>query len=287
MSRLEHATPSSTADAVAVDGLDDEAIVTHMIATIDAAGISDQPYEHAFVEGIFPEAFYAAVEAAFPAPDDSGGPAMRRVAERRTQQDDYSDRRLTVEVGALPPDHLAALPVALRQAHRVMTNGRLAQYLIRHFGRTLGPVLSALVARAGIKGDRIRFDLEKSCEIIYDGTGFELLPHTDGNKKLVTSLIYVPGPGAPESLGTHLYRLRPGAAVPAGAATGHSYLDWEQTVDVGEVPYRRNCMLVFARSAASLHGVPRVEGSHPRRLIQTSVMHSGSVRYRSLDDQDG
>ena len=147
-----------------------------------------------------------------------------------------------------------------------MIHPALAQYVLQYFSRALAPVLHALVARRGGAGG---LDVRRSCEMIYDGTGFELRPHTDGNKKLVTSLVYIAGPEAPEALGTHLYGVRPGVETPAAVLSGGAYLDWADSIDHGAVPYRANCMLIFPRTSRSLHGVPVVESTYPRRLIQT------------------
>ena len=257
----------------------DGAIVAHVVAAIRAAAVRTEPFTHAYVENVFPDAFYAALAAVFPEPGGAASEALARVADRRHQRDAYSDRRLTVDAAALPEEQRATLPAPVRQVVRVMTDPRLVQFQVGHFSRILGPIMRAFLDRAKIDPAVARFDVERSCELIYDATGFELKPHTDGNRKLVTSLVYVPGPGAPESLGTHLYTPRPGMVLSKDAARGGLFLDWADAVDCGHVPYRANCMLIFPRTATSLHGVPPVEGAHPRRLIQSSILHGGFVRF--------
>ncbi|EDP63324.1 hypothetical protein BAL199_28420 [alpha proteobacterium BAL199] len=249
-----------------------------MLRAIAAAPTRTDPFDHAYVENVFPEAFYAELEAVFPAPGNATAAVMTRTADRWAEREGYSDRRLTIDTAALPAEQLGALPPPIRQAHRVMTHPTLAQYLIQHFASALTPVLHALLTRAGAADGAGGLDVRRSCEMIYDATGFELRPHTDGNKKLVTALIYIAGADAPETLGTHLYGIKPDVEVPAAVLKGGAYLDWDDAIDHGAVPYRRNCMLMFPRTPRSLHGVPVVEGEYPRRLIQASFLHGGIVR---------
>jgi hypothetical protein len=256
----------------------DGAILAHMLQAIAATPIRTDPFDHAYVENVFPEAFYGELDAVFPAPGNDAAAVMTRTADRWAEREGYSERRLTIDTASLPAERLKALPPPIRQAHRVMTHPALAQHLIQHFSSTLAPVLHALLARAGAADGTGGLDVRRSCEMIYDATGFELRPHTDGNKKLVTALIYIAGVDAPESLGTHLYGIRPGVEAPEAVLRGGAYLDWDDAVDHGAVPYRRNCMLMFPRTPRSLHGVPVVEGDYPRRLIQASFLHSGVVR---------
>lgn len=257
--------------------LPDRTIVAHMLKAIEAAPVRTDPFDHAYVENVFPEPFYAELEAVFPVPGNDTASIMTRVSDRWAGRQGYSDRRLTIDTAALSGETLALLPPAIRQAHRVMTHPALAQYLIQHFSSALAPVLHALMTSKGVAGGAGGLDVRRSCEMIYDGTGFELRPHTDGNKKLVTSLIYIAGAEAPEALGTHLYGIRPEVDAPAAVLTGAAYLDWADAVDHGAVPYRANCMLVFPRTPRSLHGVPPVETAYPRRLIQTSYLHGGVI----------
>lgn len=259
--------------APSVGGFSDEAIVDHMIAAIERTPERYEPFRHSYVEGVFPDGFYDAVDAAFPSPDAG----MTVVAERRVVRDGYSKRRMTLSVAGMPEQELAAQPIALQQVKRVTTHPRLAQFLLGRFSSTLAPYLRAFHEDSGDTRNEHNVFIQRACELNYDATGFELRPHTDGNRKLVTFLIYFPTPDAPESLGTHIYGTRPGAEVSEDVRCGRLMMQWQDAVDFGAVPYRRNAMLLFPRTNESLHGVPTVECEHPRRAIQAAVIFGGLI----------
>ena len=62
--------------------LSDRAIVAHMLRAIEATPIRTDPFDHAYVENVFPAPFYAALEAVFPAPGNPTAAIMTRVADR-------------------------------------------------------------------------------------------------------------------------------------------------------------------------------------------------------------
>lgn len=108
-------------------------------------------------------------------------------------------------------------------------------------------------------------------EYLDDRTGYELLPHTDVPQKLVTLLLYLAEDDADSDLGTALYRPRSGRKLGNSTPTSRHYAP-DDMLEVYRVPYRPNRALVFAPTANSLHGVPRVDDpTHPRRLLQCQI----------------
>ena len=114
-------------------------------------------------------------------------------------------------------------------------------------------------------------------EVIYDHTGFNLAPHTDGQAKVVTGLLYFPYPGDPEHMGTHIYTARnPDALLPIHLS-GVKALTASEAVHCGYAPYRPNTMLLFARTERSFHGVPVSASVNARRVVQSAINFTGAV----------
>lgn len=106
-------------------------------------------------------------------------------------------------------------------------------------------------------------------DVIVDGTGFALLPHTDAELKVGSALIYFADPGDPSEHGTRLYRpLQPGAE----CRTGKGFYRFELFAEEVVVPYRPNTAVLFARTPTSFHGVEASTSAIPRRVIQVSLM---------------
>lgn len=227
-------------------------------AALNQGALQMEPFAHMVVTSPFREAYVQALLAEYPS-EDGMGQVSGRIPGRR-----YSDRRLSRILPQPDDDEIAGLPASQRQLSRILRAPHVVNHLVRVFpNRTRENLLRA--ARA-LETDTL--NVKVSIELIHDRSGFELRPHTDGGIKLVTGLVYLAEPGDPESLGTRIYRPKD----PEFADSGNGSFSTDEMDEVATIPYRRNTMLLFARTNRSFHGVAADSSGVARRLIQFSVM---------------
>lgn len=228
------------------------------IDRIRGAKVEKEPFEHAVIDGFLEPDLFAALRRTYP---DSA--EMTDVKARRAIENDlYVDGRRF-----LSADDLASAIDAesgIRPFARLLELVRSPAYSAAFVERFAGTV-----ARELARHRRDALTAKVIVEVIVDGTGFALHPHTDGDLKIGSALIYFADPGDPSEHGTRLYRpLRPGLK----CRTGQSFYRFESFAEADVVPYRPNTAFLFARTSTSFHGVAASTSVIPRRLIQVSVM---------------
>ncbi|MEQ8814630.1 MAG: hypothetical protein RLO51_11760 [Thalassobaculum sp.] len=226
------------------------------IERIRGGKVINDPFPHAVIDGFLHPDLFGAMRRSFPDPG-----SMQDIRKRRAAIG-YSDQRLfqtADDLATVVDDHTG----------------------IRPFARLLGLVRSEAFTRALIElfADTVRAQLERqsgdvrlrtpNIDVICDRSGFALPPHTDGNAKLVTALVYLADPGDPAEHGTRLYRPKnPDMRCETGAA-GYPFEDF---TEVAVAPYRPNTAVLFARSPISFHGVASSGSEIPRRILQIPLV---------------
>jgi len=213
------------------------------------------PFHHLVVDGLLPPALFAAARALDLSAHtvrrrDSyeGAPAGLNPSRFFVQLLD-GDGRLRVDGGPVL-DTLVAL----------LTDSLVARVLAARFQ----PVVTA---RFGGRMPLYRHALE----YIDDRTGYELGPHTDVGRKLLTMLVYLADDDTDPGLGTVLYAPRGDRPILPDEPTPRIYGEAD-VVPVHRVDFAPNRALVFAPTARSLHGVAPVGTTpRPRRLLQLQL----------------
>lgn len=253
-------------------GFSDDQIIDHAIRIIRSSYVAKEPFDHSIIDRTFPETFYKQVAAAFPSPEVNQSWLNEVRARRTNEADTYSDRRLSLTPTSMKPEEYALVPAALRQACSVLISPRFSDALMKPFMSIIEPRLAEMVRKQNLDPATSTAHLRPACEFIYDRTGFNLPPHTDGGVKAMTALLYIAAEGDPETLGTHVYQVNNPDDVKPDQRSGREGLSLSQATSKGYAPYRPNVMLFFARSDKSFHGVPPSSSTHPRRLIQLSII---------------
>lgn len=110
-----------------------------------------------------------------------------------------------------------------------------------------GKFKKALLDKFGIEDNNYAEDIL----LVRDYEGYQIPPHTDSLKKVITVLIYLPEDNSMEEEGTSLYvPKREGFVCKTGQH--HKFEDFEK---VWTAPFRQNSALIFARTDNSFHGV--------------------------------
>ncbi len=225
------------------------------IERIRQAELRRDPFDHAVVDGFLEPDLFEALRRSYPRPETMPGIAGRGTGRI------YSDRRLFANA-----DDLAGLVDAvtgMRPFDRLLgliRDQAFTAALLGLFTRTVTAQLQGLSGRIQLQTTQ--------ADVIYDRTGFELAPHTDGPLKLATVLVYLADPGDPLEHGTRLYRPKdPRLKCETGTTVYHPSLFNEAAT----APYRPNVAMMFARSPVSFHGVSASTSEIPRRVIQIPV----------------
>ncbi len=210
--------------------------------------INRWPFPHTLIRPVFPEPYYSQMTDAFPT-DEVFTPLNEYHPERGavflTPDRDGSD-----DLGRLD-EHARCFWNAFTE---VFIGDRFRAALLECIG---GPELAAS-------------HLHKTRGLIHlslDRRGYQIRPHTDIAKKIVTVLFYLP---AEEDLsaaphGTCVLAERPGQQ-------HRDPHDWDRYDSVFTAPFLSNSMFAFRVGDSSWHGVRPVDAPIRRRSIQYFVI---------------
>lgn len=141
--------------------------------------------------------------------------------------------------------------------------------------------VAALSSRPVVEAARRLFDVQHEppvagltvgVELMRDGAGFMLPPHTDNSVRIIGALVYLADPGDPPTMGTRLYTPKD----PDLRSNGNASLWWDAVDEAAAAPYRPNLALLWVRSDISLHGVPYNVVDRDRRALQWCIERVGS-----------
>lgn len=101
------------------------------------------------------------------------------------------------------------------------------------------------------------------CLYARDGRGFNLRPHTDTNKKVLTALLYIPSESTNTGVGTSIFVPKEeGYTCEKGLHHDFSKFDCYKTIT-----YEQNKLFCFLKSNNSFHGLKPIEDTMERDLI--------------------
>ena len=215
--------------------LDERQIEAHVRRAIAAADMRSDPFDHIVVEQLLPPAVYELLVAAIP-------PAVF-----------FHDRDLIKQNLALPITFGPALTTAvwnfvdLVLARRVIQPAVAEKFhepLQRHYDTVFGPSFRA-------KANALP-QLPEGGRLMLRRPGYDLGPHRDPKRSMMTCLMYLARPGDSEAHGTKLFRVIDDREAPY-KQTYYPEGDGRTCELSTVVPFRPNTMLVFL-NARGAHG---------------------------------
>ena len=221
----------------------------HVAYKVANAPVLPFPFEHMLVRDVFPADYYRAMREHLPDRE-----ALSTLQSLGRVQGKYSQTRLVLP---FLPDHLAKLDERRRafwlDVARWMLGSAFADLVLSRFPDVVG-------AREELRGA----SLNTEAMLVQDYTTYSLGPHTDGKRKVISVLFYLPADDSRPHLGTSLYiphdvdfRCPGGRHYPAD--------DFER---VYTMPYVPNTLFAFPKSDYCFHGVePIAEGEARRDLL--------------------
>lgn len=211
------------------------------------AKVSTWPFRHAVVRPIFPAWYYQEMLSMFPA-DEAFKPLNKYHPDRGavflTDRGDGTDDLNTLEGGG-----------------RDFWKGFVESFGSDRFR-------AALLDRIGGESYVDRY-LSRSRALVHlslDRCGYQIAPHTDVAKKIVTAVFYLPDVGdfSNEAFGTSVLVQKPGAEQ-------MNPQDWNRYDIAYTAPFLANTLFTFAVGTNSWHAVKPVDRPVRRRSIQYFV----------------
>lgn len=218
------------------------------------AAVREYPFPHFYVENIFPADFYATLLAKLPA---------KSVYKRL-------DETGSVTKGAYPDRYICSLEDA--EADEFQRGA--GDFWENFHGWLAGDAFARLVMhqfRAGIQarfGDDVELRISTDCRLVRDFTNYDIAPHTDTPRKLVSLLFYLPADDTLSHLGTSIYVPRD----PARRCEGVGHHDFTDFLKVATAGFRPNSLLGFFKNDAAFHGVePIADAGVERNLLLYNI----------------
>ena len=172
-------------------------VLQHLLARIDSTAAVDEPFSHIYLEQVFPTDIYEQLLSHLPHPE-----LYTSAAERH-----YNNGGLFVRwMFALTPAKLACLSASQQELFRGLAAALTAPELKRAMYTKLA---KDLAFRYGVPESQVGELAGYSRPTLYRETeGFEIPPHPDTRKKIVTMHLYWPADESQVDLGTALYQRR-------------------------------------------------------------------------------
>ena len=265
-------------DGVRVDMKEWKKWLDYTLLQIERAPIRLEPYPHLYIRNIFHRDCYAKLTEAWPS------------LERFEGQQESSHSEMECPV----PDLRRIL---LTEDVELVTEEPKFQDFWRSFDKMIrGEELSrALVKRASPAILEVRDDLPEQVTITphstleWDLDGFQVTPHLDDRRYLLTCLFYAPDRFDSPQLGTALLEPKPHLYEQyqnLGNTYFEHYWDWNDFEEVTRAPFIPNSLFVLIVSPRAYHALPRIENSEGnRKNILLNIYHDYNQPFVSLRDR--
>jgi hypothetical protein len=237
---------ANLAPSKAPSGLADE-LIAHAVASINAAEHFSLPFPHIFFQDFFPAAFYRDLIRSLPVEgyDPITGEGTRMALR-------------------LYGDNVAKIEPALRSKWAAVSETLCSQEIETAIRSKLYDGLE-IRARGDKLGSANDLKLVAKPVVYRDRDGYQIKPHPDTRKKVVTMQLYCPADDSQEALGTTLYR----ASLKGLMHVGSYCLEPVKTL-----PFLPNVGYAFVVLKAyhsltkmSWHGRPAIHTDQPRVSI--------------------
>ena len=209
------------------------------------------PYEHVYVENVFPAGFYSQLRLNWP--DSSTLTSLSETG--RVPKGKYKERFV------LPLDAAGIGKLGIER--RAFWSQFAAWFLSDHF-------LTAMIERfeqpvknrlGDVFFNHYTFGVDSL--VVRDRTNFSIGPHTDAPHRLLSMLFYCPDDSSMRHLGTSIYVPREqGYTCNGGPHYPHRLFQQVQTME-----YVPNSLFAFAKSDHSFHGVEPISDEDVQRDI--------------------
>ena len=219
------------------------AVRAHIASALARTELVTEPTTHMVVNDVLPPEVYELLSAAIPPIDLFPD---RDPVKRDFEMSELVDAPpLTKQMWRLFDEDVVGSIVA------PLVFDRFHSAIVRHYADTGGDVFGQRAAAIPHRTFAGRIQLRRP--------GYQLKPHLDPKRVVVTGLFYFPRPGDTEDYGTQLFTVD-GPIVASGMSTFFPENAGATCTLARTVPYRPNSMLVFVNSRAA-HGATLPPGA--------------------------
>ncbi len=206
-------------------------IKDYLADRLNAAFVSPDPYQHTFIEQVFP------------------WDAYEEMLDHLPGDECYKDRQFENRMIARIED----CPSFWMDVTKQIANREVVEPIITMFDETL---------RKNNPGGRYMADVR----LVRDFPGYKIKPHTDIKAKCITMLFYLPRDNSLVDTGTIIYEPKEKGFT----SDGTRRFEFEQFEKVYQAPFVENAVFGFARSNVSFHGVEPIAAG-PRDVLLLNV----------------
>ena len=229
-----------------------EEIISQLIQNTSDIKIDHEPFDHKFIENIFPKEFYLDLIQNIPKKI-----YYTPINEGKTVDPNYADERFIFNFTEKKDlEKLEDKQIKFFQdLQKILFSPLFFNSITSMFKQTLDNRLLNLneSEKKLIDFPNLKFNFRTA--LIKDVTKYSLGAHTDSFLKFITFLFYIPSNGDLKNNGTSLYK-----SLNDIQSTSHFSLEQtkEQFYKVKTCPFIPNSVLIFPRTNKSFHGVEEV-----------------------------
>jgi hypothetical protein len=228
----------------------------HSLQRISEAPVQAHPFPHVIVEDVFPAALYAELQRRF-----LPTRCYKPLASTGRVSTYYNPARYCLMPDDLEQAEAGQEDIAFWKALFETYRGR--EFAARWLGKFQPQIQHRMATELSLWVKDGKLSVTSEIFLMRDLQNYELFPHTDSPKKLISVLFYLPADDAHPELGTALYSPR----TPGFSHRGGPQLDRKDFDLVQTVPFRPNTLLAFPKSSVCFHGVEPVRGPDRKREI--------------------
>ena len=248
--------------------LDESTQFDRSIDRIADQAVSDQPFPHFYVEDVFSADVFAKIHEHWPTTEhfhsalEDGGMEPQRFYFHLRQE----------EIKKLDPEGR----VFWESVATWLTSARLLDAALSKYGDRITSRLTEMFGASQWTAARIATLTRFNTSLVWDVTGYSLLPHADDPRVLLNYLFYLPLDDSQRDLGTTIYAPKDPDYVSHGEARHHR----EYFTALKTFPYLPNSMFSFVRTPRSFHGM---EGVHTERTTRKLMVYSLMLNDQAMD----
>lgn len=223
---------------------------THIVYKIGNCNINNFPFPHFFINDIFSDIFYEKLINNLPEQK-----YLYKVSEKRNVDKRYDARYIL----SLKDEDLNKLPnkdfwISVRN---VFLGNNLKNFILNRFDHVL----------KNIRPDLDKYKTYSELLIMNDTTGFDLQPHTDSPRKILSMLFYLPKSNIEKKYGTSIYLPKKTGFEDRGI----QHLDRNDFNLLYTFPYVKNSVFGFLKTNNSFHGVEKIQDTNERWLFAYDI----------------
>ena len=233
----------------------------HVMEKIESADLISDPFDHKFVENVFPDDFYQKLITNIPEKSN-----YIPIVETGSVSPMYSPERFIFNL--LDKNLIDALDEKRKEFFndliKLLLSDKFFSSVTSQFSKSIDNRLANFSEKEKEKFGTSNFRFYFRSALVKDFTKYSLGAHTDSIAKFVTFLFYIPSDNNLQKNGTSLYK-------PKIEINHDRHFKAEETEKffdkIKTCPFVPNSVLIFPRTSTSFHGVEEVNIEQKERNL--------------------